>query len=294
MVEPAMTRGADSAAAGDAPSSPRRWWGTAVRVAAVGYVLSLLAVIVAFRFMGERSWVTEVALYLPRVGFALPLPFLTLALLLARAHRWLTTQAVALALVLFPLMGLHLSGGRSPTPGAERLRVLTFNINEGRAGIADIIARARAASPDLILFQEAGHVESEPMKAALAGYFFDHTDQFVLASRFPIEERFFPPPLPVSAGGRPRTRRFVRYRIATPAGPIHVYNVHPISPREGLDELRGAGLVHELASGRIFKPDTDDLTSGTALRVAQIAAVAEDAATSPIRCSSPGTPTCPS
>ena len=276
-----MTRGADSAGGGGASARPRRWWGTAVRVAALGYVLALLAVIIAFRFVGERSWVTEVALYLPRVGFALPLPFVTLALLLARATRWLTTQAVALALVLFPLMGLHLSGGRSPTPGAQRLRMVTFNINEGRAGIDDIIARARAGNPDLILFQETGHVESEAMKAAFAGYFFDHTDQFVLASRFPIEEHFFPPPLPASSAGRQRTRRFVRYRIATPAGPIHIYNVHPISPREGLDELRGAGLAHELASGRIFNPDTDDLTSGTALRVAQIAAVGEDAATSP-------------
>src|SRR3982751_1947217 len=174
-----MTKGADGAG-GEASSRPRRWWATAVRVAAVGYVLALLAVIVGFRFVGERSWVTAVALYLPRVGFALPLPFLTLALLLARAYRWLTSQAVALALVLFPLMGLHLSGGRSPTTGAERLRIVTFNINEGRAGIDDIIARARAANPDLILFQEAGHIESELMQAALAGYFFDHTDQFVL------------------------------------------------------------------------------------------------------------------
>jgi endonuclease/exonuclease/phosphatase family metal-dependent hydrolase len=225
--------------------------------------------------------VTAIGLYLPRVGFLLPLPVLTVALLVARAYRWLATQIVAAALAFVPLMGLHVSGGKAPSPGAHRLRVVSFNINEGRAGIADIIARARAGDPDLILFQEAGHVEPEPMRAAFAGYFFDKTDQFVLASRFPIEDRFFPPRLPSAPDAKPRSRRFVRYRIATPGGPIHLYNVHPVSPREGIDEMRGEGLRHELASGHIFAPDTGELTSDTALRVAQIAAAAEDASASP-------------
>jgi endonuclease/exonuclease/phosphatase (EEP) superfamily protein YafD len=277
MVEAATTRHAEAPGRGSAaPRGP--WWVRAARVVAVAYVAGLLAVIVAFRYLGERWWVTSVGLYLPRAGFALPLPFVTLALLVTRSYRWLATQVVALALVLFPLMGLHLPGGRSASAGAHRLRIFTFNINEGRAGIADVVARARAGDPDLIVFQEAGHVESEPLRAGLPGYFFDHTDQFVLASRFPIEERFFPPMLPATDGGRARTRRFVRYRIAVPGGPILLYNIHPVSPREGIDELRGAGLGHELATGRIFRPDTGDLNSSTALRVAQIASVAEDAA----------------
>jgi endonuclease/exonuclease/phosphatase family metal-dependent hydrolase len=281
MVEAATTRRTDAPASGRAPS-PRRWWVTGARILAVAYAAALLAVIVAFRYLGERWWVTQVALYLPRAGFALPLPFVVLALLVARSYRWLLTQVVALALVLFPLMGLHLPGGRSPSAGAHRLRLFTFNIAEGGgARIADIVARARAGDPDLVVFQEADRVDHQPIRAGFPGFFFDETNQFVLASRFPIEERFFPPRLPAPEGKPARSRRFIRYRIATPGGAIHLYNVHPVSPREGLADLRGEGIRYEVTSGRIFRPPTAELNANTALRVAQIAAIAEDAAASP-------------
>jgi vancomycin resistance protein VanJ len=252
------------------------WWKT-VRVLAVAYPLALLAVIAAFRLIGERWWVTEVGLYLPRVGFALPLPFLVLALLFGRSFRWLATQVVALALLLFPLGGLHLALPRAPTPGAQRLRVLTFNIDSGRRGIDAILARVRAADPDVILLQETPREESPAIRNGLSGYYFDKNGQFVIASRFPIEEAFVPSML--FHEGKMRTDRFMRYRIATPVGPVHVYSLHPISPREGLDDLRGQGVGREIASGHIFTPDTSGVKSSTALRVAQLEAVAADAAT---------------
>jgi endonuclease/exonuclease/phosphatase (EEP) superfamily protein YafD len=253
-------------------------WRWALRVFAVGYPLSLLAVIAAFR-LGDRWWGTIAALYLPRLGFALPLPFLAAGLLLDRAWRWLISPLVALALVVFPLMGLHLSGGRAAGAGAHTLKLLTFNVDSARAGLENILAKVRAAEADVIVIQESGYGEANLWRDGLPGYNVDKNGQFVLASRFPIEERFDPPN--VIHEGVPRTPRFERYRITTPAGPIVLYSVHPMSPRESLDDLRGEGLRHELARGRIRQDAKDEVVSTAALRAAQLAAVVADAARSP-------------
>jgi endonuclease/exonuclease/phosphatase (EEP) superfamily protein YafD len=175
-------------------------------------------------------------------------------------------------------MGLHLSLGRGGTEGAPRFRILTFNVDSARAGLEKVLGRVRAADPDLIVIQESGTGDLAAWRAGLPGYAVDKNGQFVLASRFPIEERFDPPM--VDHEGRQRTPRFERYRVATPGGPIQLYSVHPISPRESLDDLRGEGLRREIVSGRILRPATDEVTSTAALRKAQLQAVVEDAARS--------------
>lgn len=81
-----------------------------VNLSAIVYLLALLAVVAALRLVGERWWVTTVALYLPRIGFALPLPLLVVALLVARSYRLLVTQLLAAFVLLFPLMGMHVGG----------------------------------------------------------------------------------------------------------------------------------------------------------------------------------------
>src|ERR1700722_936883 len=98
------------------PSRARRTARVLATLLAIGYPAALLAV-VALRFIGERWWVTTVALYLPRLGFALPLPFVVLAAAL-RSARLLALQASSIALLIFPLLGLRLGGPRPPTPGA--------------------------------------------------------------------------------------------------------------------------------------------------------------------------------
>jgi endonuclease/exonuclease/phosphatase (EEP) superfamily protein YafD len=253
-------------------------WRWGLRVLAVGYLVALIGVIAVFR-LGDGWWGTVAALYLPRLGFAIPIPFLTVGLMIDRSWRWLLTQVVALVLIVFPLMGLHLSFGKAATPGAPSLRIVTFNIDSARAGIDKVIAVVRAADPDLIVLQEVAYGDADPWKAGLPGYQVDKYNQFLLASRFPIEERFEPSPL--VHRGRSRSPRFVRYRIRLPGGPIYVYSVHPISPRESLDDLRGDGLRHELARGQIPKDAKDEVESVAALRGAQLEAVVADAARSP-------------
>jgi endonuclease/exonuclease/phosphatase (EEP) superfamily protein YafD len=195
-----------------------------------------------------------------------------------RAWRWLVTQVAALALIVFPLMGLHLSFARAATPGATTLRVLTFNVDSAKAGVDKILAVVRAADPDLIVLQEVGNGDPDPWIAGLPGYHVDKFNQFLLASRFPMEERS---DLPLSHRGRSRPPRSERYRIATPAGSVFLYSVHPISPRESLDDLRGDGLRNEVVRGQIPKDAKDEVEGAAALRRAQLEAVVADAARSP-------------
>jgi endonuclease/exonuclease/phosphatase (EEP) superfamily protein YafD len=261
--------------------------GWLLRLLAIGYPVALFFICLAFLFIGERWWPLAVILYLPRLGFALPLPVIVLAALVAGRPRLLLAQVVSVLLLLFPIMGLQLglhlesgaSGGTHVTPGASSIRVLSYNIDSARRGEATILAQMQASHADLLLLQEAAGIDGELLKAGLPGYHFHASGQFWTASRFPIAESVTPPKLLVN--GVARSPRFVRYRLTTPGGPVQVYSIHPISPREGLEEIRGEGLLYEFRKKRLFDPRGPGLVIGNAaLRAAQLRAIAEDASRS--------------
>ncbi len=255
----------------------RSWWQRLVTLVGLGYPVALVLVIVALRFVGERWWPIAVMLYLPRLGFALPLPFVVLALLLARRPWLLAVQLGSLWLLLVPLMGLRLGGHASPSAVGRNLRIFSYNVDSGRRGLPIIVGQMRASSADVMLLQEAAGIDPAEVEAGLTGFHVEASGQFVIASRWPILETLAPPKLPV--GGVPRSPRFMRYLVETPAGPVRIYSVHPISPREGLDELRGEGLRGELRRGRLFNPRAEQLVkANVVLRSAQLQAIAEDAA----------------
>lgn len=256
-----------------------------VRVAAVGYLVALVLASLAFRLIGERWWLTAAALYLPRLGFAVPLPFVALMVLFTRrGRRWLlATQAVAVVLLLFPLMGLvvglHLPGHSRAHAGAFRLRVMSYNVDETEYGTEGILRQVRAARPDVLLLQEIFPRSANGIKALQAGltdYNFRADSQFIVASRFPLADVYLPPEIPHR--GKMRSPRWLRYRLATPGGPIDVFNLHPISPRKSLDELRGHGLERQILTGAILSSAAaDDIIANASLRVAQVSTMAAEA-----------------
>jgi endonuclease/exonuclease/phosphatase (EEP) superfamily protein YafD len=247
-----------------------------VKFLAIAYPIALLGIIVAFRLVGERFWATTIGLYLPRVGFALPLPVVTLLVLWRLPRRWLLTQLAALVLVLFPVMGLRLPAAPSATAGAFHLRLLTFNIAQGQFGTDKIIAELQANDPDIILLQETTAGQYAELRQSLPGYHHQDSGQFWLASRYPLEEMDQPPFIP--HGGKMRSPRFVSYVLQTPAGRVRLFNVHIISPRDALDEVHGEGLKYEIASGRLFRGTAaGTVVDNTELRVKQLTAIAEGA-----------------
>ncbi|HEX2660211.1 MAG TPA: endonuclease/exonuclease/phosphatase family protein [Polyangia bacterium] len=220
---------------------------------------------------------TTLALYLPRIGFALPLPVLVVALLWAGPRRWLATQALSLVLVLSPLMGLTCSLPHRADPRATHMRLLTFNIHAGYSGVDSIASVISRANADVVLLQENWHGEGEALQSRFPAYQFNVSGQFVLISRYPILEVLEPPQIPMQ--GQQRSPRFVRYRVGLPDGTVvQLYNLHPLSPREAFEDLRGDGIGVQVKRGRFFSAKgRESLTANAALRAAQVESAAQDA-----------------
>jgi vancomycin resistance protein VanJ len=254
---------------------------------AAGYFLGLVAVTLAFPYIGERSWIITALLYLPRFGFALPLPVVLLALVLFGPRRLLFALPLALLLLLFPIMGLKLGlqaawssvrSGRAAT--GPVLRILSYNVGATDEP-EEVLPAIRAARPDVLLIQEhTGSLETA-LEEALPRFARHSAGQFSIASRYPIEDVYLPPGITLP-GSPPRSARFVRYRLQTPLGPIHVINMHPVSPRNGLEETRGDGLLHELRQGRLARSEGVKLmVANSFLRQRQAEEIAREAARSP-------------
>ncbi len=249
----------------------KRWLTRIVVGLSIAYPVSLVVTIALLRFVGERWWVTGVALYLPRIGFALPLVPLVLGLLVVRAHKFLWTQVVAAVLVVFPLMGLVLPWF-SPRVSSAQIRVLSYNVNTSYGGEDGIFQGITQYSPDVVLLQEStpssglGERLSERYRTVLV------STQFLLATRFPLLETYTPKKLPYL--GERRSPRFMRHLLQTPLGNIAFYNVHPHSPRQALRAMRGEGMKHELSTGRFFRGvASPDFLANAGLRELQVSTI---------------------
>jgi vancomycin resistance protein VanJ len=233
------------------PSTLRRLLSTLTVVVAVGYPLGLLAAILLFRFVGERWWVAAVGMYLPRMAFAVPLPVVIIAAALWGPRWALATQALSTYLVLFLLMGLNLGlGGLAASSSGPSIRVVSYNIDSGMQGADPVMGQIKAFAPDVVVLQEADSQVARLLTAMLDGWHVDRHGQFMAASRWPIRDVYVPPDL-VYAKGKGGAR-YVRYTLETPFGLVDLFNMHPTSPREGFEELRGSGFRYELQAGRIF------------------------------------------
>jgi vancomycin resistance protein VanJ len=261
---------------GKSGRSRRRMLRWAAASLAVAYPLALGISILALRFVGERWWFTLAVLYLPRLGFAIPLPFV-----LAAAWRWaprgfFALQVVSIYLLLVPLMGFSFSSRTPTAPAGRTVRIATCNIGKAGGRLRDAVAQVRQFSPDIVVMQALNPGEGPVLKAAFEGWQLDVNGQFLMASRFPLREVSIPPPLQYAAGTG--GAHFVRYTLDTPLGLIDVFNVHTTSPREGLDALRRGGTLSSLLSGRAFDPRAAGFVESNAYRrQRQIAGLAEAA-----------------
>jgi endonuclease/exonuclease/phosphatase (EEP) superfamily protein YafD len=267
------------------------------RGVAVVYLTALCALVLALRFVGEDSWLLTPVMYAPRLVCALPL-VLTVPALLYAGPRWmLVTQVAALALVVFPLMGLELHPGavllaqkRQPATATATatatasFRLLSLNVFFGHAGCEAILKEIAAHDPDVILL-EAGIGSCD--RALAARYPSMHVEtrggvEFTLASKFPVLDFYRPEDFP---GSPIIGQGYVRYTLDTPLGRIDLFGMHPYSPRHGFEGARKdlqtplrdpwneAHLPH-LAEGRLA------IESNTSVRRRQVEAVTAAAAKS--------------
>ncbi|HXX68750.1 MAG TPA: endonuclease/exonuclease/phosphatase family protein [Polyangiaceae bacterium] len=255
----------------------RVWFRRSISLVALAYPVVLSAIALALHLVGERWWLTGASLYLPRILFAAPLPVIVVATLACRMRRLAAAQLLSAALILFPLMGLVLPAPRFTRRSGPTIRVLSLNADSARAGVETLVAAIDGYSPDLVLLQEVyGNVTSRLASALRARYpNVDTTDQFVVASRLPLSSVVTPDRFLYDS--RPHSARYMRYVATTPFGPVVIYNVHPISPRQGFYSLRGAGLRREIASGRLFEGAAAPVVqANSGLRAAELEALSQD------------------
>lgn len=200
--------------------------------------------------VGESHWATTVGLYLPAVGYLVPALPLALLAVWCGPRPLIVAPIVGAALALGPLMGFRWAWGSSDE--GPHLRVLSYNVDTLSGGVAAVVEQILAHDADLVLLQESNYDEEKLIELLSRVYpHVERSTQFMLASRFPVRETTKPSRLRYFEDLR--SPRFLRYRIETPLGLLAVYNVHPLSPRDGLTAVRGEGLRRELGSGRLFR-----------------------------------------
>jgi endonuclease/exonuclease/phosphatase (EEP) superfamily protein YafD len=242
----------------------------AVLVLAALYPAALLITIAAFRLVGERWWVTTVALYLPRVGFALPLPVLLIALWATGARAGVGILLCTSLPVLSVLMGLVLPWSARADPERPSLRVMSYNVNSELAGTDGIVQEIDRFSPDVLLLEEHGSSDTIVTLLQVRYPTVRVAGQFIVATRFPVTSSFDPEKLRYS--GRLRSPRWLEEVIETPLGAIAFFVVHPQSPRQGFYALRGNGLKREILSGQGVPDDVEDVVvDNSGLRAMQVA-----------------------
>jgi endonuclease/exonuclease/phosphatase (EEP) superfamily protein YafD len=250
-----------------------RWLSSA---AAGIYLVAVLGYLLGLRVVGEDTWLTTLALYLPHGLLLAPVALFALLFATIGPRRMLLTQLATAALVIFPIMGLRLGGAASPSPGAPHLRLLSYNVDSGEMSVAEVVEQIVTARPDVVVLQETANEVEQAVRARLPGFATHRSGQFFLASRYAILAA--PAPQPIDIDGVEHSAHYQGYTLDTPLGTIDLYNVHPISPREGAESVRGTGLIGQIESGAIFRGDRHEVVANTARRRAQVQAFADAAA----------------
>jgi vancomycin resistance protein VanJ len=257
---------------GTANASWGRWFRLGVVAAAIAYPPALFGVVLALRYVGERWWFTGAIMYLPRLGFALPLPIIVVSLAALRLGKLLVFQVAAMLFLAFPLMGLVLPGKTRADRGPV-VRIMSYNINSGLGGEGAIVEQIEKFSPDIVVLQEIGG-SGDSLARRLAPRYpaIRISTQFFLGSKYPIVSAIDPDRIPLY--GNMRSPRFTEQVLDTPLGKIALFNVHPISPREGLSAIRGHGLRREILSGRLLAgANAPILRANNVLRDLQLRAI---------------------
>lgn len=236
-----MIRKESDASRHDTPESPAaftlrqrlvRWIGRACFV----YLISLVGLLIGIKFLGERSTLTSIALFVPPQIWLLPsfalIPFV---LLFRRKLIWLLVAAVLF--VFFGYSNFRLSVTREPS--GKSLSILSNNI--GQRKTRTMWPFLRSIKPDVFALQEAGH-HRPAISSENPGYFVSNHGEFLLASRFEIRNSGFVPNL------RARTGPVAAwFELDFHGTPLVIYNVHMPTPRNDFAKLRGAGFLFELA-----------------------------------------------
>lgn len=209
-----------------------------LRAAAALYVAAVFGLSALVRAGSERWWVATFLQYAPLVLTGVPC-------LLFAAWGLFRKDAI---LVLAALVGLapaaKLSGFNAARPAhadPQRSPVVLMTLNTwfGRRGETALAKAITDEHPDIVVLQATGEHLNAFVEKALPGFHTAAHGQFFLATRYPI----------VRVLVAPESENHEGYELETPDGRITLFNMHPRSPRHGIDEVRDTGWKRLLVRG---------------------------------------------
>ncbi len=195
------------------------------------------------RWIGEQNITTAFLLFLPPLGWLLPMIPL---LLLALVFHWRCLGALLILVVLIGWGGL---GWRSPmlrfstVCSGATLSVMTYNRGESRN--QSLQPFKQATLPDVLVMQDAAnHLDGYLRSAEYAEFKYGQSaGEHVILSKYPIKESLL---LPAASPGR--QSRVARFVIEWQGRLVSIYSVHLLTPRNALhSHARGAFLWGVLA-----------------------------------------------
>lgn len=205
-------------------------------LATYSYLAVLCLVLAGLQWWAESNWFFSFCLFLPPLGWLLPLfAFVPLSLVIRPVLCLL--HALAVVLLLFFFMDFQWSP--RPSPRGATLTLVTNNI--GESGKTTPLAFAKREKADFIALQDAGP-SARSMATNYPDFYFAAQDQFLLLSRWPIVDYDLVPVL--SSRGRPVAARF---EVERDGQRLAIYNVHLPTPRHQLENMAGVGFLASLA-----------------------------------------------
>jgi endonuclease/exonuclease/phosphatase (EEP) superfamily protein YafD len=167
-----------------------------------------------------------VALYVPRVCFALPFPVLILLGLRHRKPGAIALTCLSGGLSLFTLMGFVVPM-KPPAKSEFTFKVYTQNV-ASLERIGPLLSQLQTVDPDVVLLQEAGGTQSASLQAQLPEYAWYKNGPFLFGSRFQVLSVH-----PVWESSH------IRYLVRVAGRVVTFLNIHPRSPRHAYSQILG-------------------------------------------------------
>lgn len=182
------------------------------------------------RAIGETWWVGAALTYAPLSALCLSAALLGL-LSLPWDRKAVLLHLVAMGVVAGPVMGFvvplqQLLDRDKPWTG-PRLRIVSCNVQSFPEDFEQRLKEVVDLQPDLLLLQEASRPAPE-LDQAFADWHFVAAGNLKIGSRFPVR---LLSEIHLDEFDR---RAALVAEVAVPGGPVHVVNVHQMTPRPGL------------------------------------------------------------
>lgn len=200
----------------------------------------------AVALAGDRYWPIALFLLLPLPALVAPAVLILPALAFARRWRLVVAEVVALAFACVYLLGGTITG---PGPREQRtFRLLAWNVHFGDAGPEAFARELREVAPDVAIFEATNHDAHAALALAFPSFHIERLASYSIASRFPIRDLSVPWDLATRSGPP-----YARFTLETPAGPVKLFAVHPVSQRGAFYQTfrhgglrRAVKVAHEL------------------------------------------------